>query len=158
MDRPEQRFKINTRVRLRDGVDSTFFDGYSRAGQEGWIRKRKRDRYGYPEVLIEWDKDSWAYNGQPDCWTMEGQFEAVEESIMEAPDPNESRDEKVRDLTEKFIGALFGALGVEEEKEAQEASTPEDDSDQWEALATVAAETVMKAPAYIVIALEHLQV
>src|SRR5271166_1294062 len=162
MDRPEQRFKINTRVRLREGIDPVFFGGLSRVCNEGWVRRRKRDRYGYPEVLVEWDKDHWAYNGQPDCWTMEGQFEAVEEIIMEVPNPNQSRDEKVRDLTEKFIGALFGALGVEEEQEApeqeQEAPTPEDDSDQWEALATAAAETVMKAPAYIVIALEHLQV
>src|SRR5271169_6004254 len=134
MDKPEQRFKVNTRVRLRDGVDSVFFGGYSRSGNEGWIRKRKRDRYGFPEVLVEWDKDHWNYNGQPDCWSMEGQFEAAKEIIMEVPNPNQSRDEKVRDLTEKFIGALFGALGVEEEQEEQETSKPEDDSDQWEAL------------------------
>ena len=82
MDRPEQRFKINTRVRLREGIDPAFFDGLSRVGNEGWVRRRKRDRYGYPEVLIEWDADHWAYNGQPDCWTMEGQFEAAEENDM----------------------------------------------------------------------------
>lgn len=156
MDRPEQRFKINTRVRLREGIDPAFFDGLSRVGNEGWIRRRKRDRYGYPEVLVEWDTDHWAYNGQPDCWTMEGQFEAAEENDMaKAPDPNEGRDEKVRHITEAFVRALFGALGVDEAPE-QEQEEPEED-DQWDELATVAAEAVQNAPAYIVIALEHLE-
>ena len=159
MDRPEQRFKINTRVRLREGVDPAFFNGYSRVGNEGWIRKRKRDRYGYPEVLVEWDKDHWAYNGQPDCWTMEGQFEAVEEEMSDkAPDPNQNRNEQVRDITETFIRGLFSALGVEEPQEEVAApEAEEDNSDKWEALAAAAGEAVQSAPAYIVIALEHLQ-
>ncbi len=160
MDKPEQRFKINTRVRLRGGVDPNFFGGLSRTGQEGWIKRRKRDRYGYPEVLIEWDKDFWAYNGQPDCWTMEGQFEAVEESMsQESEEYNASRDEKVRALTETFIRSLFGALGVEEEQVSapEEPEERTDDTEDWETLASAAAETVMKAPAYVVIALEYLQ-
>lgn len=159
MDKPEQRFKINTRVRLREGVDPAFFNGYSRVGNEGWIRRRKRDRYGYPEVLVEWDRDHWAYNGQPDCWTMEGQFEAAEENMSEkAPDPNESRDDQIRDITEKFVRALFGTLGVGEETPPREApQEEEDDSDKWDALAVSASEAVQAAPAYIVIALEHLQ-
>lgn len=163
MDKPEQRFKINTRVRLRGGVDPNFFEGLGRVGNEGWIRRRKRDRYGYPEVLIEWDRDHWAYNGQPDCWTMEGQFEAVEENeVSQAPEPNQSRDEKVRGLTEQFINALFGALGVDEETpspppEEIPEEEQEDDSDQWEALAAAAADAVQHAPAYVVIALEHIQ-
>ncbi len=156
MDRPEQRFKINTRVRLREGVDPAFFNGYSRVGNEGWIRRRKRDRYGYPEVLVEWDKDHWAYNGQPDCWSMEGQFEAAEENDVSQLDPNQNRNEQVRDLTEKFITALFGTLGVTEEAQAPE-EEQQIDSAQWEALAAGASDAVQNAPAYIVIALEYLQ-
>lgn len=158
MDRPVQRFKINTRVRLREGVDPVFFNGLARVGTEGWIKRRKRDRYGYPEVLVEWDRDHWAYNGQPDCWTMEGQFEAVEEDMSEAPDPKQNRDEQVRDITEKFVRALFGTLGVAEETPTPEAEEKQEvDSNQWEALASAAGEAVQNAPAYIVVALERLE-
>lgn len=159
MDQPKQRFKINTRVRLRDGIDPVFFGGLSRVGNEGWIRKRKRDRYGYPEVLVEWDKEHWAYNGQPDCWTMEGQFEAAEESMTDkAPDSND-RDEQVRALTETFVHSLLGAIGNEEQSTPDpEEDVGEIDSDEWDELAAAAAEAVQKAPAYIVIALERLQV
>lgn len=158
MLRPEKQFPIGTRIRLKDGVDPSFYDGFSRVGNEGWVRKAKRDRYGYPEVYVEFDRDHWAYNGQPDCWTMEGQFEAAEEMDMSEPasNPNESRDDKVRDLTETFIRSLFGALGVEED---QEAATPAAvDPEGWDKLASAAAEAVQKAPAYVVIALEHMQV
>lgn len=160
MDRPEQRFKINTRVRLRGGVDPVFFGGLARVGTEGWIRKRKRDRYGYPEVLVEWDKDHWSYNGQPDVWTMEGQFEAVEEINMEAPTPKEARSEKVRALTEKFMDALLTTLeGDEPEASAEEPEAEEENvEEQWATLAAEAAEVVTKAPAYVVIALERMEV
>jgi hypothetical protein len=160
MDKPEQRFKVNTRVRLRDGVDSVFFGGYSRSGNEGWIRKRKRDRYGFPEVLVEWDKDHWAYNGQPDCWSMEGQFEAVEENDMEAPTPKEARNKMISDLTEKFLGALLAVLDNEEPEATAEQPEAEEENveEQWDTLAAEAAEVVTKAPAYVVVALERMEV
>lgn len=162
MQKPEQRFKINTRVRLRGGVDPIFFNGYGRAGQEGWVRKRKRDRYGYPEVLVEWDRNHWADNQQPNCWSMEGQFEAVEDSMSEAVNPNESREEQIRGITEKFISALFGTLGVDQEEAEQDRAEEEPsedlDPEQWDTLAAAAADSVRQAPAYVVIALEHLQV
>lgn len=171
MDKPEQRFNIDTRVKLREGVDPSLYGGFSRVGNEGWIRKRKRDRYGYPQVFIQWDKDHWAYNGAEDGWTWEGQFEAVEENQMaDAAQPN-NQDElqaTVRGITENFVQAIFGALGAP----AAQVEPPSDDiaeqpqadaeesegSDKWEDLATQAGEAITTAPAYLVIALERAEV
>jgi hypothetical protein len=158
MDKPEQRFNIDTRVKLREGVDPSLYGGFSRVGNEGWIRKRKRDRYGYPQVLIEWDKDHWAYNGQKDGWTWEGQFEAVEESNMEEPTPKEARNKTLSDLTEKFLGALLAVLDGEEPEVIAEEPEGENTEEQWTALAAEAAEVITKAPAYVVVALERVEV
>ena len=164
MDKPEQRFKVNTRVKLREGVDPGLYNGFSRVGNEGWIRKRKRDKYGYPQVLIEWDKDHWAYNGQEDGWTWEGQFEAVEENEMAEDNKQDNNlEETVRGITENFVQAIFGAMNPaagEESKaeppEAEETQTKED-PDKWATLAAETTEAIADSPAYLVIALERVQ-
>jgi hypothetical protein len=169
MNKPEQRFMINTRVKLREGVDPGLYNGFSRVGNEGWIRKRKRDKYGYPQVLIEWDKDHWAYNGQEDGWTWEGQFEAVEENKMDDPTQQNNQEEiedKVRGITENFVKSIFSALGSTQQIEApsSDASVVEDDvkepgdADKYEDLAVQAGEALTKAPAYLVIALDYMEV
>jgi hypothetical protein len=165
----EEQFPIGTRVRLRDGVDPSLYNGFSRPGNEGWIRKRKRDKYGYPQVYIEFDKDHWAYNGTEDGWTWQGQFEAVEEIEM-AEQPNkkqEELEETVKGITENFVQAIFGAMGSPVEK-AQDTSTqlspsddilePEDNPDTWESLIAEAGESLTKSPAYLLITLEHMEV
>jgi hypothetical protein len=168
MDTPEQRFNIDTRVKLREGVDPGLYNGFSRVGNEGWIRKRKRDRYGYPQVLIEWDKDHWAYNGQEDGWTWEGQFEAVEENQMAEGQPTNStdREQHVREITENFVQALFGAMGPSAAQVERppaditaqpQVEEPEPEEDKWEDLAKEAGEIVAASPAYLVIALEHVE-
>ena len=107
---PQQRFKANARVRLREGVDPGFYNGFSRVGNEGWVRKRKLDKYGYPQVLVEWDKDHWAYNGQPDGWTWEGHFEIAEDANMsETPDKNQ-RDEALQTLAETFVKGVVSII------------------------------------------------
>jgi hypothetical protein len=173
MDKPEQRFNIDTRVKLREGVDPSLYGGFSRVGNEGWIRKRKRDRYGYPQVFIQWDKDHWAYNGAEDGWTWEGQFEAVEEKEMaEATQPNNQDDtqEHVRAITENFVQAIFGALGappaqvgapsddIAEQSQAPVEDDESEGSDKWEDLAAQASEALTGAPAYLLIALECAEV
>lgn len=166
MDKPEQRFKVDMRVKLREGVDPGLYDGFSRVGNEGWIRKRRRDKYGYPQVLIEWDKDHWAYNGTKDGWTWEGQFEAVEENEMgDAAQPNnqEELEERVRGITENFVKSIFGAMGTPVEQaasdESEESTSEEvDGSDKWENLVAEVNESVTNAPAYLVIALERMEV
>lgn len=164
MDQPEQRFNIDTRVKLREGVDPSLYNGFSRVGNEGWIRKRKRDRYGYPQVLIEWDKDHWAYNGQEDGWTWEGQFEAVEENQMAEEQPTNSTEseDRVREITENFVKAIFGAVGppvAQVERPPNDITaqpqTEESEGDKWEDLAAQASEVIATAPAYLVIALER---
>ncbi len=163
MDRPEQRFKPNTRVKLRDGIDPTFYNGYSRVGNEGWIRKRKLDKHGYPQVFIEWDRNHWAYNGQQDGWTWENHFDSVGgEDMGETPKQEPEFEENVRNITETFIKSLFGALGVRSEPadDPDTVSIPLndeiDDPDNWEDLAADAAQAIQQSPAYIVIALEPL--
>lgn len=79
---PKQQFPDNARVKIRDNVHSGFYGGYGLPGNVGWIREHREEKYGYHQVLVEWDKDHWAYNGQPDGWTWEGHFEQAEESKM----------------------------------------------------------------------------
>lgn len=162
MDRPTQRFKPNARVRLRDGIDPEFYNGFGRAGNEGWIRKRRLDKHGYPQVLIQWDKDHWSYNGQEDGWTWEGHFESVGDETMSQPTPPEENPEledRVRAISEQFIKSLFGALG--ETRGESTGETPQKDEgpdpEVWDELAGRAADAVQKSPAYIVVALEHIE-
>jgi hypothetical protein len=159
MNKPEQRFPVNTRVKLRDGVDPSLYGGFSRVGNEGWIRKRKRDKYGYPQVLIEWDKDHWAYNGQQDGWTWEGQFQAVEEKEMADATPN-NLEEQVKGITDTFVKSLVTALNPQSEPpadEPDEGDEPESEgsSEEWDSLISQAQESIGKAPAYLLVALEY---
>jgi hypothetical protein len=164
MDKPAQRFSVNTRVRLKDGVDPGFYEGFTRVGQEGWVRKRRLERYGYPQIYVEWDKDAWSFNGQPDGWGWEGQFEAVEGYEMAEPDDNIQPEEQpdfesvVRGATETFIENLMDATRQANEHQQALPNQQESDDDEtdWETLAAQASEAIVKSPAYIVIALEHL--
>lgn len=84
MDKLPFHFHKDQRVRLRDGVDPNFYGGMSVTGGEGWIRKLTREeKFGFPKVYIEWDKDHWAYNGAQDTWTWEGHFETAGEIMAE---------------------------------------------------------------------------
>lgn len=164
MDTPQQQFPVKTRVRLRDGIDPSLYNGFSRVGNEGWIRKRKRDKYGYPQVFIQWDKDHWAYNGQEDGWTWEGHFEAVEETpVAEAAQPtNSNAEEQVRAITENFVKSIFSVLGSEpqaasEEPEPATEEPEEDQEDKWAGLAAETSEAIAQAPAYLTIALDYVE-
>lgn len=53
------------------------------AGSEGWVRGLKLDSVGWPMILIEWDRDHWTYNKEPDGWTFEEHFEPVEDEMSE---------------------------------------------------------------------------
>jgi len=178
MDQPTQRFPANTRVRLREGVDPGFYGGYSRVGSEGWVRRRKKDKYGYPQVLIEWDKDHWAYNGQEDCWTWEGHFEAVDETQEtqmpeqdDKPQPTSDDEFKahIQAIAEKFVTNVYGAIAehrgetppteepeAEAEEDTEEKSDGKPTEEDWEALLGEAMKSLGSTPAYVVIALERL--
>src|SRR5271170_1972050 len=79
------RLPIDSRVRLRDGIDPSLYKGFSCTGNEGWVRDHRADEHGYPQVMVEWDHDHWAYNGAPNCWTWENHFDLVEEPMSEQP-------------------------------------------------------------------------
>ncbi len=73
-------------------MDNQFFEGtvvellpgreevYQRAlaGSRGTIRASKLDDYGFEKVYIEWDKDHWRYNEEPDGWTFASHFKEAE--------------------------------------------------------------------------------
>lgn len=93
--------KKNQRVRLKtQGEDAPY--ALAVAGNEGWIRKLTHDSVGYPMVYIEWDKNHWAFNGEPDTWTFENHFEPVEEEVKGMGD-DKKKDE---DLAAALIDFL----------------------------------------------------
>lgn len=78
----KHRLKKNQRVKLKsDGQDYPY--KWAGAGSEGWVRRLDTDNVGFPVVYIEWDKDHWAFNGEPDQWTLEDHFDPVEEIMPE---------------------------------------------------------------------------
>jgi hypothetical protein len=156
----DKQFPIGTRVRLRDGVDPSLYNGFSRVGNEGTVVKRKFDKYKYPQVYIEFDKNHWAYNGTEDGWTWQGHWEAVEENDMadEQKNNQESLEDTVRGITESFVKALFGAMnpgGQSKLPLSDDIPDTADDSNKWEDLVTEASESIAKSPAYLLIALEY---
>lgn len=92
----EHKLFKNQRVKLKgDGQDAPY--AFATAGSEGWVRRLDFDRVGFPMVFIEWDKDHWAFNGEPDLWTFEDHFIPVEDTMSESSD---------KDLEERFIEFL----------------------------------------------------
>jgi hypothetical protein len=73
---------VGSRVSLKDGMERVYT--FAVAGTEGWVRERKEDSDGFPLVRIEWDKEHWRYNGQPDGWTFEDHFRLID---VPAPTP-----------------------------------------------------------------------
>src|SRR5881628_1363731 len=69
------KIPLNARVALKDGADNVYI--YALAGTEGWVRGFKTDAEGFELVKIEWDKEHWRYNGQPDGWTFADHFYVV---------------------------------------------------------------------------------
>lgn len=113
------RFSERARVRLKDGVDPSFYNGLAKVGNEGVVTARRIDKLGFPEVYIKWDAEHWAYNHQPDCWTYEGHFDLVEEPVD---------DKEKRELLNGFAKLL--GLAAEEPNEISEplAELPPDNS------------------------------
>jgi len=163
---PEKQFPVGTRIRLKDGIDPSFYNGFSRVGNEGIIRKCKLDKYGFPQIYIEFDKNHWAWNGTEDGWTWASHFEAVEENEMDDQQKNnkESLEDTVKGITENFVQALFGAMSPAEQSKPEDPgaslddiSDSEDDSNDWESLLAEAGESLAKSPAYLLIALEYVE-
>src|SRR3954466_5189582 len=84
MQKQEHKVHENERVKLKsDGQDALY--AFACAGSEGWVRNLDHDKLGYPMVYIEWDKDHWAYNGEPDRWAFEAHFDKVDNKMSDTP-------------------------------------------------------------------------
>src|SRR5690349_24834514 len=81
MQKQEHKVHENERVRLKSNGEDALY-AFACAGSEGWVRKLDHDSMGYPMVFIEWDKDHWAYNGEPDKWAFEAHFDKIEDNTM----------------------------------------------------------------------------
>lgn len=78
----------HSRVALADGAESVYL--FALAGSEGWVRDKKTDDDGYELVRIEWDKDHWRFNGQPDGWTFASHFKTIGPPEPPKPEPVEN--------------------------------------------------------------------
>lgn len=85
MDAIPFKTRKDQRVKLQGFADHMYEAAYANA--PGWVRKQKRDNFGYPMVFIEWDKRHWSYNGEEDRWALEAHFEPVEEPMNKNPTP-----------------------------------------------------------------------
>lgn len=92
------KIPLHSRVALKDGADTVYV--YALAGTEGWVRGQKEDSDGFELFRIEWDKEHWRYNGQPDGWTFADHFK-----VIGPPDPVDQEEEDVEeDTTPDAVG------------------------------------------------------
>lgn len=92
MNGTEFLFAVGDRVKLRDGIDPSFYEGMSKVGNEGWVTAHRRDRFGLPEVYVRWDPNHWAYNRQRDGWTYQEHFDPVKEQKSVSDKADQARE------------------------------------------------------------------
>lgn len=137
----EHRLSRDQRVKLKgDGQDAPY--SYAAAGSEGWIRRLDFDGVGYPIVYIEWDKDHWAFNGEPNQWTLEDHFEPVENSMGK---------DKDREEYEEFLAWKKGKKGKDK---APESSFDLDE--KYSEVLSKAKKAAQDADAFLLIAIQSL--
>jgi hypothetical protein len=113
----DYRFEERQRVRLRSDIDTSIYGDWACIGNEGWVIKRRKDKFDLPEILVQWDKTHWAYNGVGDGWAMEEHFEAVEE-MNDKPDKQQQLDS----LLNSFGQGLKAILGESEPESSKKPS------------------------------------
>jgi len=139
----EQAYKLkeNQRVKLKsDGQDRLYL--HACAGSVGRIKAHKRDKHGYAMVFVEWDKDHWTFNGEPDGWTFEDHFESMEDAM---PD-NDSLEDEVK---------AFLKWRQEREEKAEDITEPDTDSLYREEL-DQAYETAKSANAFMLVSISNI--
>lgn len=73
----------DTYVELLPGFEQVY--DFALAGTRGWIRDTQEDEYGFEKVYVEWDKNHWRYQGEPDGWTFANHFQEVKETELVEP-------------------------------------------------------------------------
>jgi len=96
---------LHSRIALNPGAEDLY--QLAVAGTEGWVRGHKVDDAGFEMVKVEWDKDHWRYNGQPDGWTFATHFKII------GP-PSEPKEPEVEEHQELAQMAEFSDEEVEE--------------------------------------------
>lgn len=81
MEEQQHRTRPTDRVRIKDDITHMYKD--ARVYNEGIVRARMHDEYGYPLIYVEWDKTHWAYSGEEDGWLIEAHFDLVEDQMAE---------------------------------------------------------------------------
>src|SRR3954462_1476071 len=89
---------LHSRVALKPGADEIYTHAF--VGSEGWVRAIKKDADGFEMVNVEWDKDHWRFNGQPDGWTFSDHFDVI--GPPELP-------EAVKDMSDEELPEQHGA-------------------------------------------------
>lgn len=123
MEKQQHTTKKDQKVRLKsNGQDALYSHAY--AGSEGWVRDQKTDPLGYPLVFIEWDREHWADNGEPNKWAFEAHFEPVEgDAVSEQPRDMNDFMGMMAQMYEQWVGSKDAPAPAE----SQEDSEPQED-------------------------------
>jgi hypothetical protein len=67
--------EIGQKVELKPGMDGV----YQKAGpaSQALVLDKKTDTDGFEMLKVQWDREHWRYNGEPDQWTHESHFQVV---------------------------------------------------------------------------------
>lgn len=112
------------RVSLKNSVDNVYL--YALVESQGWVREQKIDDDGFHLVYIEWDKDHWRYNGQPDGWTFADHFNVIGPPEPRVVEPEQIEPEEEPQVTinginlPDFLAQLTTAPEPEIEGEEEE--------------------------------------
>jgi hypothetical protein len=122
MDQIEFQIPVNSKVKLKDTVDGSLYGGLACSGNQGWVRRRRRDdKFGYPQVFMEWDKNHWAFNGLEDCWTYESHFDIVEKSM------EKTKEELIQEAANTFASSISQLFSGKTEEVGEEIEEPDND-------------------------------
>lgn len=116
--------ELHSRVALVDGADNVY--AYALSGTEGWVREQKTDDHGFDMVKIEWDKDHWRYNGQPDGWTFASHFKVVGPPQMPKEQIEPQEEAELVSITEDDESISFTSAPASEEQMERYMSSLED--------------------------------
>lgn len=98
MAEPEWEIPKDAYVRLLE-QPSTLYP-YAWAGSKGWVKKHRFNDIGdFPLVWIQWDREDWRVDGQPDGWYFESHFE-----------PIKNEEKNVDDATRKQLASVAESL------------------------------------------------
>lgn len=106
------KYPEGSKVRLKKSRADVY--KMAHAGSEGFIRHRGLDVGDFPMIWIEWDKNTWNYNGEQDMWTFEDHFEPIEE------EKTVSEEKLTPEQAMAKMAEIFALMGVAEPKVKEE--------------------------------------